>query len=57
MVFILIFHEDAEKAAKVLDLTVTRRGKKVLAGFPHHALDSCLIKAKYKVAVIEQIEK
>lgn len=53
------FHEDAEKAAEVLGITITKRGKTMLAGFPHHALDTYLPKlvhAGLKVAVCEQLE-
>lgn len=52
-------HEDAEKAAKVLGLTVTKRGKTMLTGFPHHALDTYLprlIRAGIRVAICEQRE-
>lgn len=53
------FHEDAEKAAEVLGITITKRGKTMLAGFPHHALDTYLpklTKAGVRVAVCEQLE-
>ena len=53
------FDEDAEKAAEVLGITITKRGKTMLAGFPHHALDTYLPKlvhAGLKVAVCEQLE-
>lgn len=53
------FHEDAEKAAKVLGITITKRGKTMLAGFPHHALDTYLpklTKAGVRVAICEQLE-
>lgn len=54
--FYEIFHDDAEKAAQVLGITITKRG---IAGFPHHALDTYLpklIKAGLKVLVCEQPE-
>lgn len=57
--FYELFHEDAEKAAKVLGITMTKRGKTMLAGFPHHALDTYLPKlvhAGLKVAICEQLE-
>lgn len=57
--FYELFNEDAEKAAKVLKITITKRGKKMVAGFPHHALDTYLpklIHAGLKVALIEQFE-
>lgn len=53
------FHEDAEKAAEVLGITITKRGKTMLAGFPHHALDTYLPKltrARVRVAICEQLE-
>lgn len=53
------FHEDAEKAAEVLGITITKRGKTMLAGFPHHALDTYLLKltkAGVRVAICEQLE-
>lgn len=54
------YEEDAEKCAKVLGITLTnnKAGNK-MAGFPHHALDSYLpklIRAKYKVAICDQLE-
>ncbi len=57
--FYELFHEDAEKAAEVLGITITKRGKTMFAGFPHHALDTYLPKlvhAGLKVAVCEQLE-
>lgn len=57
--FYEIINEDAEKAAKVLNITITKRGKKMLCGFPHHALDTYLPKlvtAGLKVAICEQLE-
>ncbi|HEY4644363.1 MAG TPA: DNA mismatch repair protein MutS [Bacteroidota bacterium] len=58
------FNEDATTTAKVLGITLTRRGDGAardvpLAGFPHHALDTYLpklLKAGYRVAVCEQLE-
>lgn len=52
------FNEDAKKAAEVLGITLTKRDGKMLAGFPHHALDTYLpklIKAGLKVAICEQL--
>jgi DNA mismatch repair protein MutS len=57
------FEEDAEIAARVLDIVLTSRemGKGVrvaLAGIPHHSADghiARLVAAGYKVAVCEQI--
>jgi DNA mismatch repair protein MutS len=58
------FDEDAETAARELEITltsrpVTKNQRVPLAGIPHHALDSYLAKliAKgYKVAICEQME-
>ncbi|HEV8574022.1 MAG TPA: DNA mismatch repair protein MutS [Dehalococcoidia bacterium] len=58
------FDEDAEVAARELEITLTSRpvGKNQrvpLAGIPHHALDSYLAKLigkGYKVAICEQME-
>ncbi len=62
--FFETFEEDAKVTAKVLGITLTKRGNGAmgeipLAGFPHHALDSYmpkLLKAGYRVAVCEQLE-
>ena len=58
------FGEDAVKASKVLGIVLTNRnngGSKIeLAGFPHHSLDVYLprlVKAGYRVAICEQLEK
>jgi DNA mismatch repair protein MutS len=58
------FGEDAIKASKVLDITLTRRGNGSaseieLAGFPHHALDNYLpklVRAGHRVAICDQLE-
>ncbi|MDO9549237.1 MAG: DNA mismatch repair protein MutS [Candidatus Marinimicrobia bacterium] len=58
------FREDAKTAAKILNITLTKRanGKASsvpLAGFPYHALDNYLhklIRAGLKVAICEQVE-
>ncbi|MCK5024933.1 MAG: DNA mismatch repair protein MutS, partial [Thermoplasmata archaeon] len=58
------FGDDAVITARVLDITLTSRGKmkgeKVpLAGIPYHALDTYLhrmVKAGHKVAICEQVE-
>jgi DNA mismatch repair protein MutS len=58
------FEEDARTTARVLGITLTKRGNGAagevpLAGFPHHALDSYLprlVKAGYRVAICEQLE-
>jgi len=62
--FYEMFFEDAKTASKVLNLTLTTRGKHMgveipLAGFPHHQLNNYLskmVKAGYKVAVCDQTE-
>jgi DNA mismatch repair protein MutS len=58
------FGEDAIRAAKVLDITLTKRGNGSaseieLAGFPHHALDTYLprlVRAGNRVAICDQLE-
>jgi DNA mismatch repair protein MutS len=58
------FSSDAEKAAKILGIVLTKRknGKAsevALAGFPHHALDTYLtklVRAGERVAICEQLE-
>jgi len=62
--FFETFDEDAKTASKVLGITLTKRsnggaGDVPLAGFPHHALETYLIKfirAGYRVAICEQME-
>ena len=61
--FYELFFEDAEKAAKLLDITLTARGKSAgkpiaMAGIPYHSIDNYLIKLVKKgesVAICEQI--
>lgn len=58
------FGEDAIQAARVLDITLTKRGNGSaseieLAGFPHHALDNYLprlVRAGHRVAICDQLE-
>ena len=58
------FEEDAEIAARVCGITLTKRGNGTaseipLAGFPHHQVDNYvpkLVKAGYRVAICEQLE-
>jgi DNA mismatch repair protein MutS len=59
------FYEDAVKASEILQITLTKRGKKEdgsgipLAGIPYHALENYLaklIRANVKVAICEQLE-
>ncbi len=58
--FYELFYEDAEVAARTLQLTLTSRDKQVpMAGFPHHALDGYLrklLQAGHRVAICEQTE-
>lgn len=58
------FDDDAERAAKILGITLTGRGKgdnrQKMAGVPYHALDTYLpklLKAGVKVAIGEQMEE
>lgn len=58
------FGSDAIAAAKVLDITLTKRGSGSaseieLAGFPHHSLDTYLpklVRAGHRVAICDQLE-
>ncbi len=61
------YNEDAEEASKILGITLTKSSTRkdkdgkplVLAGFPHHALDTYLpklIRAGKRVAICEQLE-
>jgi DNA mismatch repair protein MutS len=58
------FGEDAVKAARILDIVLTKRANGSashieLAGFPHHALDTYLpklVKAGERVAICDQLE-
>lgn len=58
------FGDDAVKASRVLDITLTKRGNGSaseieLAGFPHHALDNYLpklVRAGHRVAICDQLE-
>lgn len=58
------FGTDAIKAAKVLNITLTKRGagsdsETALAGFPHHSLNTYLpklVKSGLRVAICDQLE-
>ena len=58
------FGEDAVKAAKILNITLTKRGagsdsETALAGFPHHSINTYLpklVKAGMRVAICDQLE-
>lgn len=61
--FYEMFFEDAQVASKILDLTLTGRGKDEnripMCGFPFHAADNYtgkLVSNGYKVAICEQVE-
>ncbi|MDG2207717.1 MAG: DNA mismatch repair protein MutS [Pirellulales bacterium] len=61
--FYELFHDDAEKAHRLLGITLTSRDKSEnpipMAGFPHHQLDGYLAKliaAGCRVAVCDQVE-
>jgi DNA mismatch repair protein MutS len=58
--FYELFHDDAERAARLLQLTLTSRDKQVpMAGFPHHQLDNYLrklLQSGQRVAICEQVE-
>jgi DNA mismatch repair protein MutS len=61
--FYELFYDDAEKAARLLDITLTRRGMSagepvVMAGVPFHSMESYLarlIKCGESVAICEQV--
>ncbi|MDP2793813.1 MAG: DNA mismatch repair protein MutS [Sulfurisoma sp.] len=61
--FYELFHEDAEKAARLLDITLTARGQSAgrpipMAGVPYHAVEQYLarlVKLGESVAICEQI--
>src|SRR5919112_4296787 len=47
--FYELFYEDAERAARLLDITLTARGQSAgapipMAGVPHHALEQHLVR-------------
>lgn len=61
--FYELFYEDAQKASRLLDITLTQRGQSAgvpipMAGVPYHALDyylSKLIKAGESAVICEQV--
>jgi DNA mismatch repair protein MutS len=61
--FYELFYDDAEKAARLLDITLTRRGQSagqpvLMAGVPFHAVETYLarlIKLGESVAICEQV--
>ena len=57
--FYEMFFDDAERASKLLDITLTKRQGYPMSGFPWHALDTHLpklIAAGVKIAIAEQME-
>ena len=57
--FYEMFFEDAQAAAGILEIALTRRNKVPMCGVPYHALDSYLSKllaAGRKVAICDQVE-
>ena len=62
--FYELFYDDAVRAAKLLDITLTQRGASngkpiKMAGVPYHAADGYiarLLRKGYKVAICEQTE-
>lgn len=62
--FYELFYEDAKKAAKLLELTLTSRNKNAddsipMCGVPHHAVQNyieLLVEKGYKVAICDQVE-
>ncbi len=61
--FYELFFEDAERAGKILDIAVTKRGKSAgldipMAGVPHHAIEpylAKLVKQGYSAVICEQV--
>ena len=57
--FYEIFYQDAEKGAKLLGITLTKRNEIPMAGIPYHAADNYLQKLLnqgIKIAICEQME-
>jgi DNA mismatch repair protein MutS len=55
----VVFFEDAEKLAQILNITLTKRANVPMSGFPYHAIDgylSKLVKSGVKIAICEQME-
>lgn len=53
------YNEDADKAARTLGITLTKKNDIWIAGFPHHALDTYLpklIRAGHRVAICDQLD-
>jgi len=57
--FYEMFFEDAERGARLLQITLTARQGAPMAGIPHHAVDAYiarLVRSGQKVAICEQME-
>src|SRR5690242_9973389 len=62
--FYELFHDDAKKAAKVLEIALTSRNKNdpdpvAMCGVPHHSVTGYinrLVSQGFKVAICEQLE-
>ena len=57
--FYEMFYEDAQRAAPILDIALTKRNQVPMCGIPFHQLDSYLakmIRAGRKVAICDQVE-
>ncbi|MGL4563460.1 MAG: DNA mismatch repair protein MutS [Brevinema sp.] len=57
--FYEVFNDDAQIAANILNIAMTKRHNRVMCGFPYHALDQYaykLVEAGHKVAICEQVE-
>jgi DNA mismatch repair protein MutS len=57
--FYEMFFEDAQKAAPICNLTLTRRQEVPMCGIPYHAAGGCiarLLRAGSKVAICDQME-
>ena len=58
--FYMVYHEDAVKASKVLNLSLTQKATGIdMVSFPHHALDTYLpklIRAGERVAICDLLE-
>ena len=63
--FYEVFYDDARRAAKLLDITLTTRGESAgapipMAGVPHHALDNYLarlVRQGESAAICEQVSE
>lgn len=58
--FYEVYNEDAEKASKILGITLTHRGRSSIkmCGFPYHALDAYLprlVRQGCRVAICDEI--